>query len=371
MKLRGALGRTGIMTITHRRSPQPVALLGLGTAVPAHVIRQTDAAAVAHELFADRYPEYARLGAVFETSGIATRHAVRPIDWYRTPRNWSDRTAAYLEGAVDLFATAAGRALRAADLEPDDVDVVVTVSSTGIATPSLDSRYLDALGIGRHTRRVPVFGLGCGGGVAGLAIAADLARGAPGRTVLLVAVELCTLSFRLDTLSKANIVATALFGDGAAACVLRAGAPAAGEVAVTATGEHTWPNTLDLMGWQVDPDGFGVIFARAIPPFARTNVGPAVSGILDRGGLALADIGRFVCHPGGARVVDALEQSIGLTAGSLDHEREVLRTHGNMSAPTVLFVLERVLAAGAPERAALVAMGPGFTASCAVLERAA
>lgn len=368
-----------------RPSPTPVELLGLGTAVPSHRIAQTEAAAVAHELFAARYPEYERMGAVFETSGIVSRQAVRPIEWYREHRNWSDRTDAYLDGASTLFAAAAGRAIADAGIAPGEIGAIVTVSSTGIATPSLEARWLDANGLGPHVRRVPVFGLGCAGGVAGLAIAADLARSDPGRTVLLVAVEICTLSFRLDALTKSNIVATALFGDGAAACVLRctdadptgrssgktghrkrSGGP---RLAVTVTGEHMWANTLDLMGWKVDPDGFGVIFARAIPPFARTHVGPAVEGILARGGLSTADIGRFVCHPGGARVVDALEQSIGLPPQSLAHERAVLADHGNMSAPTVLFVLERVLAAGEfPDSMALVAMGPGFTASCAVLE---
>ena len=375
-----------------QQSVLPVTLLGIGTAVPAHKIMQTDAAAVSHAMFADRYPEYERMHAVFTSSGIVSRYAVKPIEWYQEPRNWADRTAAYLEGATALFAAAAARALDDAGLKPTDIDAIVTVSSTGIATPSLEARYLDALGLGRQTRRVPVFGLGCGGGVAGLSIAADLARAAPGRTVLLVAVEVCTLSFRLDTLTKSNIVATALFGDGAGACIIRAdgratiGQSANGGVlglgavprssgsarhrglAISVTGEHTWPATLDLMGWNVDPDGFGVVFARAIPPFARTNMGPAMSGILARGGLEIGDIGRFVCHPGGARVVDALEQSIGLDAGSLDHERSILAEYGDMSAPTVLFVLERVLAEATPSRAAMIAMGPGFTASCAVLE---
>ncbi len=365
---------------SERASAEPVALLGLGTAVPEHVIAQTDAAAMTRELFAARYPDYDRMGGVFATAGIETRYAVRPIEWYREPRNWADRTAAYLDGAQALFTKAAQAALDDAGLTAKDLAAIVTVSSTGIATPSLEARFLDAAVGGHNVRRVPVFGLGCGGGVAGLAIAADLARAMPGSYVMLVAVEVCTLSFRLDELTKSNIVATALFGDGAAACILRAGTGAENArrnkngtarhgYAVTVTGDHTWPNTLDLMGWNVDPDGFGVVFARAIPPFARANVGPAISGILGRGGLLTSDVGRFVCHPGGARVVDALEQTIGIAPGSLDHERAVLAKYGNMSAPTVLFVLERVLAGAPPTSLALVAMGPGFTSSCAVLER--
>ena len=350
----------------------PVSLLGVGTAVPLGIIEQGAVAEVAREMFAHRYPDYERIAPVFRSSGIKKRHAVKPIDWYRTQRSWPERTAAYLEGAVDLFEEAARKALAHAAISTSEIDAIVTVSSTGIATPSLEVRSFGRLGFKNQTRRIPVFGLGCAGGVSGLAIAADIARGRPGRNVLMVAVELCSLAFRLDELTKANIVATALFGDGAGACVLRADTVAPrGSTVIAYTAEHAWPDTLDLMGWNVDPDGFGVIFARSIPPFARNNMGPAVAAMLGQADIEIGDIGRFICHPGGARVVDALERALSLDAGTLDHERNVLADFGNMSAPTVLFVLERALSAGLPERAAMLAMGPGFTASCAVLERAA
>ena len=184
----------------------------------------------------------------------------------------------------------------------------------------------------------------------------------PGSLVLVVAVELCTLAFRLDKLTKENIVATALFGDGAAACVLQSGET--GIATVEMSGQHTWPDTLGIMGWDVDPEGFGVIFDRAIPPFAQANIAPAISGILAPAGLVLDDIDRFACHPGGAKVIDVLERALSLGQGSLDHERIVLAEHGNMSAPTALFVLERLIQAGLPSRTLLTAMGPGFTASC-------
>jgi alkylresorcinol/alkylpyrone synthase len=207
--------------------------------------------------------------------------------------------------------------------------------------------------------------LGCAGGVSGLAIASRIARAQPGAVVLLVVVELCTLAFRLDQLSKANMIATALFGDGAAACVLRAGAGGIAEV--EACGEHTWPDTLDIMGWDVDSQGFEVIFAQAIPSFAEANIQPAISGILDRAGIGLNDVDRLVCHPGGMKVIVALEKAFGLAPGTLDHERDVLREFGNMSATTVLFVLDRLLRAGLSHRSVLTALGPGFTVSCASL----
>jgi alkylresorcinol/alkylpyrone synthase len=185
----------------------------------------------------------------------------------------------------------------------------------------------------------------------------------------MVAVEVCTLAFRLDELTKANIVATALFGDGAAACVVRSSGT--GAALVEMEGQHLWPDTLDIMGWNVDTEGFGVIFDRAIPPFAEENIAPAVDGILQRGGLSVSDVDRFACHPGGAKVITALERALSLGQGALDHEREVLADYGNMSAPTVLFVLDRLMQAGLPSRTLLTAMGPGFTASCLSLKTAA
>jgi alkylresorcinol/alkylpyrone synthase len=225
------------------------------------------------------------------------------------------------------------------------------------------------LGFRADVERVPVFGLGCAGGVSGFSIASRLACSRPGSIVLLVVVEVCTLAFRLDELTKANIVATALFGDGAAACVLRA--CDGGAAAVEMSGQHTWPETLDIMGWKIDPQGFGVIFDRDIPPFAQQQIAPAVAGILGRAGLVLEDVDRFACHPGGSKVITALELALSLEQGSLDHERAVLAEYGNMSAPTVLFVLERVMRDGLPSRTLLTAMGPGFTSSCVSLKRAA
>lgn len=341
------------------------AMLALSTALPPHELRQAEVLRQAEALFEDRFPDFRRLKAVFRTTGIERRWSVRPFDWFAEPHGWPDRAQAFLQGAEDLFVEAAGRALADAGLGAGEVDAVVTVSSTGIATPSLEARVMTRLGFRPEVFRVPVFGLGCAGGVSGLAVAARLAEARPGTNVLFVAVELCTLSFRLDQLTSANVVATALFGDGAAACVLRAGGDAAGLGTVGADASHTWPDTLDIMGWSVDPEGLGVIFAQSIPPFAEAHLGPAVAGMLERMGTRRETVERFVCHPGGTKVVQALERSLDLQGGELDHERAVLADCGNMSSPTVLFVLDRVLKARPPERMVLTAMGPGFSAACA------
>ena len=348
---------------------QPVRLMSVATAVPPFCFEQRDVAAAAHRGFAARYEDFERLARVFETSGILRRYAVRPIDWYFEPLGWPERSAAYLDGAVALFIAAATRALDAAGVTASEVDTVVTISSTGIATPSIDARATSSMGFHPGIERVPVFGLGCAGGVCGLSLASRLAQSRPGGVVLVVAVELCTLAFRLDELTPANIVATALFGDGAAAAVLRAGGT--GIAAVEMSGQHSWPDTLDIMGWSVDPQGFGVIFDRAIPPFAEAHMAPAIAGILERSGLGFADIDRFAFHPGGKKVVTALERAFALDQGTLDHERAILAEYGNMSAPTALFVLERLIQDGLPSRTLLTAMGPGFTTSCISLTSAA
>ncbi|MEN3952815.1 type III polyketide synthase [Iodidimonas sp. SYSU 1G8] len=344
-------------------------LLSVATAVPPHLLTQVDAARIARTLFAARYPDFDRLEKVFATTGIQTRHLIRPVDWYLEQRGWGERTEGYLDGACDLFVDAARRALDAAGCQACEVDTVITISSTGIATPSIEARVHGRMGFRPDVQRVPVFGLGCAGGVQGLALADRLARAAAGSTVLLVAVEVCSAAFRLDTLTKANIVATALFGDGAAAAVLRSGA--VGLASIEGAGEHLWADTLGIMGWSVDEVGLGVIFDREIPPFARDNVGPAIDEILRRIGVERSAVGRFVCHPGGAKVVQALEATLDLGQGTLDHERAVLAAHGNMSAPTVLFVMDRVLKAGMPGRAVMTALGPGFSCGCVSLERAA
>ena len=340
-----------------------VRLQSLATAVPPHRLSQSDAAQMAAQIFSGRFRNFERMAPVFLTSGILARYTVQPPEWYLAPKiGWPERMAAYLQGASDLFVDAATRALDAAGIAAADVDTIVTISSTGIATPSLEARVAGRMGFRSDVERVPVFGLGCAGGVSGLSIASRLAAARPGSTVLMVAVEVCTVAFRADKLTKASIVASALFGDGAAACVVRAGE--GGIAVIEGSGQHMWADTLDIMGWNVDATGLDVVFDRAIPPFVEEKVRPAVDGILRGIGIAAGDVDRFACHPGGAKVITALEAALQLKQGTLDHEREVLSDYGNMSAPTVVFVMERLLNAGLPKRTVMTAMGPGFSCSC-------
>ncbi len=342
-------------------------LLSVATAVPPHRLDQRDVVKRAARLFDGAFADLDRLLGVYDNAAISTRYSCVPIDWYMSDHGFAERNRLYLENAVALLERAAGDSLAAAGLAPQDIDMIVTVSTTGIATPSLDALLMERMPFRRDVQRVPIFGLGCAGGVLGLARAAALARAEPAGRVLLLVVELCTLTFRRADRSKSNLVAAALFGDGAAAGVLSC---AGDGPEITGWGEYTWPRSLDIMGWDVADDGFGVLFSRDIPTLVREKMAAAANATLARLGLVLADVDSFVCHPGGAKVIDALEDAYGLPRGALEHTRGVLRDYGNMSAATVFFVLDRALKAGGARRHLLSSLGPGFTAAFLTLEEA-
>ncbi|MGB9650085.1 MAG: type III polyketide synthase, partial [Stellaceae bacterium] len=312
-------------------------LFAVATAVPPYPLDQNDVIERVKLLFG-RAPDLDRLLPMFLNTGIERRYSCVPLEWYDRAHGWPERNLIYLASALDLLEAATNRVLCATGRDKGDIDSIVVVSTTGIATPSLDALLIERMGLRRTVERLPIFGLGCAGGVLGLARAASQAAVAPGKTVLFLVVELCALSFRRDDWSKSNIVATALFGDGAAAALLST----EGEgPALVAAGEHTWPGSLDVMGWEVADDGLKAIFSRDIPKLVTAQLQDAASDFLARHGLAIDNIDRFVCHPGGAKVIAALEHAFGLGQGALVEARTVLRDYGNMSATTVIFVLER------------------------------
>ncbi len=347
----------------------PVSILSLATRTPPHNLSQAEAVEAARELIGGQFTDFERLASVYANAGIENRQLAMPVEWYRSPRSIQERAAVYLEVAVALFVAVATRALDEAGVRAEDIDTIVSVSSTGLATPSLEARAMANLPFRTDVTRVPVFGLGCAGGVSGLGLSSKLARAAPNSRVLFVTVELCSLALRTERADKADVVSTALFGDGAAACVLRSGED--GFVHIGDGAEKTWNDTLDIMGWQAEPTGLGVVLNRAIPVFARREMRQAMTEMLEPQGIGIDAVDRFICHPGGAKVVDAIEGALALGQGTLVEEREVLRDHGNMSAPTVLFVLDRYRNRGLPPLCVLNALGPGFTASSLTLRSAA
>jgi alkylresorcinol/alkylpyrone synthase len=341
-------------------------VLSVATAVPPFVLGQREVSRRIELALGPRSREIVRLLPMFGNTGIDRRYSCVPIEWYEELHGWPERNRVYLDAAVDLLESATRRVLAQSGRGHDELDAIVVVSTTGIATPSLDALLMERMQLPRTIARLPIFGLGCAGGVIGLARAAAMARANPHALVLFLVVELCALCFRRDDFSKSNIVATALFGDGAAAALISC----TGEgPRIRGGGEYTWPDSLDVMGWDVTGEGLKAIFSRDIPELISTKMHDVVTDFLRRHDLTLRDIDCFICHPGGAKVIDALETAFELDPGRLSTAREVLRDYGNMSAATVMFVLERAIADSAPWNRALVsALGPGFTAGFTLLE---
>ncbi len=346
-------------------------LQSLVTAVPPFVLKQDEVAAQARDIFAHRARDIDRLMPVFTNAGIETRRSCVPLEWYLEASDWKERNRIYVESAVEVLARATLDCLEQADLAASDVDAVITVSTTGIATPSLDARLMDKLGMRRDVVRLPVFGLGCAGGVLGLSRAASFASAMPGKNVLLLVVELCALTFRPGDLSKSNVIAAALFGDGAAAALISTRSPSTrphAQPLLSAAGEYTWPDSLDVMGWHIENDGFGVLFSRDIPAIIAERFGPALDAFLSGNALCRADLNEYVCHPGGTKVLAALETVLDLPEGTMRDARDVLREYGNMSAATVMFVLERALRRQTDGRFLMSSLGPGFSAAFQILD---
>jgi alkylresorcinol/alkylpyrone synthase len=343
-------------------------VLSVATAVPPYRVPQSVAKDFARHMFSGVYRDVERLLPVFDHSGVEHRNFCVPPEWFYEAHTFAEKNALYVENALDLSAKAGRRALDKIGADPGDVGAVVFVSTTGISTPSIGSDLIFELGLPQSVRRVPVFGLGCAAGAAGLALAADLARVRPDELVLLVGVELCGLTFQEADNRKAGLISLALFGDGAAAVVVGAqGNGAADAAGPELLGGHstTWRDTRDIMGWKMVDTGFEVILHKSIPDLIHKRVPENLRAALDSAGLAREELKHLVVHPGGAKVLDAFEDVLEVEPGSLVLPREVLREHGNMSSVTVLFILERLLESGEcgpGEHGILTAMGPGFSA---------
>lgn len=341
-------------------------ILSLGTALPPHRIGQEEVKDFARSLFGAARGDFERLLPIFDNVNVENRYFCVPMGWFNEEHTFAEKNDLYLEYALDLSEKAARRALDSAGVDSSEIGAVFFVSTTGLATPSLDAKLILDLGIPeRHTRRESLFGHGCAAGAGGLAKAADWARSHPGRLVLLVAVELCGLTFQRGDTSKANLISTSLFSDGAAAVVVGTtgeGPELIGEDCVT------WPETEDVMGWRFTADGFNVILSKSVPTIVRRHFRESLIESCEYVGVDFRNLEHFILHPGGAKVLDAFEEVLEIEPGGLTLSRSVLRDYGNISAATVLFILERFLKSGEAGGkvggglGVLSAMGPGFSA---------
>ena len=339
--------------------PFDVEILSVATANPPFKLSQAEAAERARAI----YPHLESLWPLYDNTGIELRYNCEPIDWYLEPRSWEERTASFQRHALDLLADVTLKATAAAGIELGEIDILITNTITGLAIPSLDAKLLNRLPLAPTVERLPIFGLGCGGGVAGLARATRLAQASRNAHVLFLTVDLCSLCLRVNDRSPTMFVSAALFGDGAAGVLLRntADGPSGGP-RILAIGEWCWPQTEHIMGWDIKNDGFGVVLSPELPSLMRKALAPAVHDFLDRNGFRLSDFKGFLFHPGGRKLIETVEDVLGLERSQVQHSWDVLRHYGNMSSATALFVLDRALRSGARGPHLLAAFGPGFSA---------
>ena len=311
-------------------------------------------------------PEFERFGA---SAGVEKRRIAMPLADYGSLSGFTEANNIFIEVALTIGERAIRAALDAANVKPADVDVVFSTTVTGLAVPTLEARLAQRLGLRSDVKRVPLFGLGCVAGAAGVARMHDYLLAFPDHVSLLLAVELCSLTLQRDDLSAANLVATSLFGDGAAAVVAKGSARASAGPRVLATRSRIYPDTDDVMGWDIGSNGFKIKLSAEVATVAEKYVGDDVRNFLNDHGLTPKDISTWVCHPGGPKVIEAIENTLDLPLDAMDHTRNSLRENANLSSVSVLDVLSRNMAdPPAPGSFGLmIAMGPAFCSELVLL----
>lgn len=336
-------------------------ILGVGTAVPPYALGQNEIKEFAAGLFREGFNNLERMLPVFENGCIETRYLSQPLSWYGGNHSFAEANHIFAEVALALAELAAQRAIDRAGIKPEDIGMVLFVSSTGITTPTLDAKLIQNLGLSAHAGRLPIWGLGCGGGVGGLARAAEIARCRAESAVLVVAVELCSLTFQRNDLSKSNLVGASIFSDGAAAAVI---AMQGEGPSILGSYSTLFPQSEDVMGWDLVDTGLKVRFSRDIPSIVHRFLPGLLAEACARWQVEQGEIRHFVAHPGGAKVLQAYTDSLGLGPGQLEQAYDVLTNYGNMSSCSVLFVLEKFLQTTPPSQdyGLMLSLGPGFSA---------
>ncbi|MEO9467618.1 type III polyketide synthase [Parasphingorhabdus sp.] len=341
-------------------------LKSISTAVPDHCISQEGVLAILAKARGAALP--ARLENILGNSGIDQRYLACEPDYYLKQRSWPERARIYDQVGQELVQRTAAQAMERAGLAAPDIDVIVMVSTTGTMTPSIPSRLIQEMGFDPDTQTVPVFGYGCAGGVLGLRLANSLAEAGEGQNVLMISLELCSLSYDYSQFDKKNMIATALFADGCATAVITPDSGDTRAPSFRAFNQKTWPDTRDMMGWEIGQTGFDLVLARDIPTFVKRDFAPFCDAFLDSQGLKKNDLSEPACHPGGGRVVEAMEDYFAPDIDGIPATRSMLAQFGNMSSPTVLFVLEQLLLSKSEKPILLTALGPGFTAALGILD---
>lgn len=349
-------------------------VLSIGTSLPAHQLSQPDAIQFAREMFKDSFRDIERLLKSFTNGDIERRQFVKPLEWYLANHTFQEKNRIYIEMALKHSIEAVQVCLTnkclGREVLPEQIDAIIFVSSTGLSTPSIEAKLMNALPFRKTTKRIPLWGLGCAGGASGLSRAHEYCQAYPRAFVIVVAVELCSLTFQQGDKSKSNLIGTSLFGDGIA-CALLCGDEARqklgcspGYPKILSTQSMLMENSEDVMGWEFTNEGFQVIFSRDIPAIIQNWLKRNVDAFLEQNQVTLKEIGPFLAHPGGKKVLEAYKKSLSLSNGQLEFSKRVLEKHGNMSSATVFFVLEEHAQRKKTDESKyglIGALGPGFS----------
>ncbi|WP_160721247.1 type III polyketide synthase [Bacillus sp. USDA818B3_A] len=356
-------------------------IISVSEVIPPFQINQNDASAFARELFTDSFKDIERLLKAFQNGQIEKRHFVKGLDWFKATHTFEEKNNAYIESAVTLGREAIVNCLHnnrflKEEIAYGEIDAIFFISTTGLSTPSIDARIINLLPFHPHIKRIPIWGLGCAGGAAGLSRAFEYCLAFPKSKVLVLSIELCSLTFQKNDLSKSNLIGTSLFADGIA-CALVIGDEVHKETyckrtsspSILATQSTLMPDSLDVMGWDIRNSGLFVIFSRDIPQIIEGWLKPNVMDFLSKHQMELGQINHFIAHPGGKKVLDAYVKSLGIAASMNEVSSDVLKNYGNMSSATILYVLRRFMELDVPEGdlGLATALGPGFSSELLLL----
>jgi len=345
-------------------------IASVASAFPKHYYSQEALIGALKNHWGQRLKNPQLLDRLHARAGVAGRYLTLPLETYTQLAGWGEANSAWIEWAQELGQEAICKALTSAGLAPGDLDVLFVVSVTGIANPSLDARLINRMGLSPNIKRVPIFGLGCVAGAAGIARAADYVRAYPAQVAALLSVELCSLTVQRDDVSVANVISSVLFGDGAAAVLVTGSERASDGPEIVATRSVFYPNSEYVMGWDISEKGFQVVLSPDVPAIVERNRANDVDKFLADQGVSKAQIGTWILHTGGPKVLEATEAALDLPTGSLDASWECLRKTGNLSSASVLVVLEEIMRHRRPEPetlSLLAAMGPGFCSELVLL----
>ncbi|MTK52968.1 3-oxoacyl-[acyl-carrier-protein] synthase III C-terminal domain-containing protein [Paludibacter sp.] len=334
--------------------------------------KQQEVKQFAKEVFAPSFPHMDKLLSIFDHTEIDIRNLCKPFPYYSDAHTFEEQNAEYIRISLDYSVQAIESCIASAQIAKEEITDLILVSTTGLSTPSLDALIINKMRLNRNINRIPVFGLGCGGGVSGFAKASIVARENPDAVVLFLTVELCSLTFLQSDFSKSNFVGSSLFSDGVAACIITGDNrtnKTKNAITFLASQSNLYYDSLDVMGWEFLDKGMKVLFSKSIPDIISQNIKDDVDSFLSKHKLQLSDIRNFIFHPGGTKVLTAYEEALSLEGSCLNNTRKVMRDYGNMSSATVMYVLERCFSKGFTTGYGLMlAMGPGFSSEMVLLQ---